>query len=62
MTLAKELFSSFVVKRFEVHLIVSLGGDSITSIPNQQYNFHSFEKKIIHLFKEEHMNFNISIH
>jgi len=62
MTLAKELFSSFVVKGFEVHLIVSLGGDSITSIPNQQYNFHSFEKKIIHLFKEEHMNFNISIH
>ena len=34
--LAKQLFSFFIGKVFEVHLIVSLGGDEVKSLPTQQ--------------------------
>jgi len=60
--LAKELFSSFVVKGFDVNLIVSLGGDVITAVPGQQHRFRYFEKTIIHLFKETSLMFYLYVY
>jgi len=59
IVLAKELFSSFVIKGFDVHLIVSLGGNDVKSIPNEQYRIYSIEKQILHLFKERKLEFNV---
>ena len=59
--LAKELFSSFVIKGFDVHLIVSLGGDKIIVIPNQQSKIHFYNNQIIHLFKKKIIRFSLYI-
>jgi len=61
IVLAKELFSSFVLERFEVQLIVSLGGDAVKSVPIQQGGFQSFEKEITHLFKNKKLTFKLFI-
>jgi len=39
IVLAKELFSSFIVKGFDIHLIVSLGGDEIKSLINKWFMY-----------------------
>ena len=59
IVLAKELFSSFVARGMEVHLIVSLGGDDIKYIPKNQSKFFSFDKQITHLFKLNQMKLNL---
>ena len=60
--LSKQLFSSFVVKGFDVHLIISIGGDEVKSAPTQQNNFYLFDKKITHLFKERNLNFKLYVY
>lgn len=62
IVLAKDLFSSFVVKGFDVHLIVSLGGDEFKSVPMQLGGFHSFDKEIIHLFTKKTLKIHLYVH
>jgi hypothetical protein len=57
IVLVKELFSSFVAKEMEVHLIVSLGGEETIMVPSQYSKSHAFEKQIVHLFKEKTLSF-----
>ena len=59
--LAKELFSSFVIKGFDVHLIVSLGGNEVTLTLNESNNFYTFNKPIIHLFRDKSLKFNLLV-
>lgn len=61
IVLAKQLFSSFVVNGFEVHLIVSLGGDAIKSIPTKKSGLYCLDITIIHLFKDKSMSFNLIV-
>jgi hypothetical protein len=56
---AKELFSSLIVKGIEVHLIVSLGGDETKIIPNYQNKYHVFKSQIIHKFKKRELETNL---
>ena len=58
IVLAKELFSSFVVNGFDVHLIVSLGVDEVRNIPPHESKINYVDKSVIHLFK----NIVIRIH
>jgi len=60
IVLAKELFSSFVIKGFDVHLIVSLGSDVIRTVPSPENRFYCFEILIVHLFKGKSLRFNIN--
>jgi DNA invertase Pin-like site-specific DNA recombinase len=62
IVLAKDLFSSFVVKGFDVHLIVSLGGDGIKNLPKKENRFHLFDNQITHLFKEKVLKFYLYVH
>jgi len=59
IVLAKELFSSLIVKGIEVHLIVSLGGDETKTIPNYQNKYHVFKSQIIHKFKKRELETNL---
>jgi len=61
IVIAKELFSSFMIKGFDVHLIVSLGGLKNKTILNQLQVFHTFDGQIIHLFKEKTLQFCLYI-
>ena len=58
IVLAKKLFSSLVIKESEVNHIVSLDGENIRAIPTQMNNYYSFEKQIIHLFKNKTLTHN----
>ena len=60
IVLAKQLFSSFVVKELEVHLIVSLGGEEIRTVPTKESKIHSFDKDIIQLFR--HISLKLSLY
>jgi hypothetical protein len=60
--LARELFSSIVVNGFEINLIVSLGENTITSIPKNVNNNLSFNIEIIHLFKRRTFKFFLNIY
>jgi len=51
--LAKELFSSFVLKCFEVHLIVSMGVADAKSYFKLDSTFYTFNKRIKYLFEDE---------
>lgn len=62
IVLAKELFSSFVIKGLEINLIVSLGGDEINSVLGLQNKVHSIDKQIIHLFKEKTLSFSLYVY
>jgi DNA invertase Pin-like site-specific DNA recombinase len=62
IVLAKELFLSFVINGFEVHLIISLGGNVIEIIPNHETQYHSFNKQIIHLFKDKTLSLILHIY
>ena len=53
IVLAKQLFSSVVVKGFDVHLIISLGGNVNKIIPKHEIRYHSFDKQITHIFKDK---------
>lgn len=59
IVLAKKLFSSLVIKEYEVNHIVSLGGENIRAVPTQMNNYYSFEKQIIHLFKNKTLTHNL---
>ena len=59
--MAKELFSSLVVKKFEMHLIISIGGNKIESVPDLSDIFHSYDKEIIHLFNKIKMRLILHI-
>lgn len=59
--LAKELFSSIVIQKFDVHLIVSLGGSEKKSTPNQFDISHLLKKQITHLFERKTLVFKLYI-
>jgi len=59
IVLAKQLFSSFIVKELEVHLLVSLGNDKITEVPSQEIIIHSIDRQITYLFRRENLGFNL---
>lgn len=57
--LAKELFSTFIMKGLEVHLLVSLGKGKITELHFQESIIHTFDMQIMHLFKRKSLGFNL---
>lgn len=59
--LAKELFSSFIINEFDIHLIVSLGREQISTVPAEETRIHSINKPIIHLFKNANVIFSLCI-
>ena len=59
IVLAKELFSSFIVKGFDIHLIVSLGGDEIKSVLTKESRLHYFDKQMVHVFKKKTLSLNL---
>ena len=61
IVLAKDLYSSFVIKRFEIHLTISLGGELLKVIPSLINNHHMLNNKITHLFKERILRFYLYI-
>ena len=62
IVLAKELFSSFVLKGYDIHLLVSLGNDLITFIPSSNHKLHTFDKQIIHCFKQKNLRLNLYVY
>ena len=59
--LAKELFSSFVVKGLDVNLIVSLGKKEIQSMPLSKSKYYCFDTQIVHLFRKKTLGFYLHI-
>lgn len=62
VALAKELFSSFVVKGYDIHLLVSLGSDLISFIPSSHHKLHTFDKQIIHCFMQKNLRLNLYVY
>lgn len=60
--IAKELFSSLIIKEFEVHLIVSLSGNEIIKVPVQENRIQVFNKEIMHLFQKRTVKFVLHVH
>ncbi len=61
IVLAKELFSSFVISGFEIHLLLSLGGNEKNELRKNELEVHSIEKPIIQFFKPVQLRFKLNI-
>lgn len=59
--LSKEFFSSIVISDLEIHLIVSLGGEELKTIPTKVRKLHSFQNLIVHLFERKIMVYAVYI-
>jgi hypothetical protein len=59
IAIAKELFSCFFIKGFEVNIAVSPVNDLIRRLMPQQSIMHSFDKEVFHLFKWKTLRFNL---
>ncbi|MBU1145033.1 MAG: recombinase family protein [Firmicutes bacterium] len=59
--LAKELFASIIIKRFDINLIISLGINETKIVPSIEMRYHSFCKTITHLFQQKSTTFNLYI-
>ena len=59
--IAKVLFSIFIIREFEIHLIVSLGGEETRMVPSRDSKLHAFDKQIVHLFKEKTLSFYLHL-
>ena len=57
--LVRELFSTFIMKGLELHLLVPFCKGNITDPYFQESIIHTFDMQIMHLFKRKNLGFNL---